>query len=108
MSAMMPLTMAMGELAKAPTKNLKTKKAGQFGARAQARVHMQNKTNVPMVNHLRPNCSLRGAHTHGPGKKLSVRGLGGDGSVAVDYVFTKDISYARMVSGHWDETKLCS
>ena len=75
MSARMPVTTAMGALAKVPDRNLKISKTGQLGARAQAIVKSTNRTNVPMVMSRRPNCSLKGAQTIGPlPSKLSVYG----------------------------------
>lgn len=42
------------------------RKAGQSGARAQARVQSVKKRNVKVVMPRRPNCSLRGAQRIGP------------------------------------------
>lgn len=63
----------MGALAKTPTSSLKTRKAGQFGASAQASVHRQNMTKVPTIRYRRPNCSDSGAHTIGPDNYTKVR-----------------------------------
>lgn len=57
-----------------PTSNLKTRKAGQFGARAQASVHIQNMTKVPTISQRRPNCSDNGAQTIGPEDFVIIRG----------------------------------
>lgn len=91
MSAITPVISATGALANTPTSNLKTRKAGQFGASAQASVHIQNMTNVPMMSHRRPNCSDNGAQTSGPeefvlstGRPLEAQGRA---------LFTEDVSW---------------
>lgn len=66
MSAMMPGAIAIGALAKTPAKSLKTRNVDQVGASAQANVKRVNMENVLIVSLLRPNCSLRGAHSNGP------------------------------------------
>lgn len=63
---MIPGTSAIGALAKTPVSSRKTRKVGQVGETAQARVKMVKKENVPMVSRLRPKCSLIGAHSSGP------------------------------------------
>jgi hypothetical protein len=70
MSAIMPGTMAIGALAKTPVKSLKTRKAGQVGASAQANVLRVKAIKVLRVGIFRPNCSLRGAQRIGPDETL--------------------------------------
>jgi hypothetical protein len=66
-SAMMPGTTAMGELAKTPVKSRKTRNPAQVAASAQASVHRVNMKKVQSVSTFRPNCSLRGPQRIGPG-----------------------------------------
>lgn len=63
---MIPGTRAIGALAKTPVNSRKTRKVGQVGETAHAMVKMVKKENVPMVNRLRPKCSLIGAQSSGP------------------------------------------
>ena len=67
---MIPGTSAIGALAKIPVMSRKTRKVGQAGETAHAIVKMVNMANVPMVNRLRPKCSLMGAHKSGPVQEL--------------------------------------
>lgn len=60
-----PVTLIGGD-AKMPEKNLNTRKAAQFGARAVAMVKMMQRQSVERRMGLRPYCSLRGANTSGP------------------------------------------
>lgn len=62
----MPATTAIGDEAKTPQNNLKTRKAGQLGARAQAIVKIVKAPSVKYVSILRPRCSLNGAQIKGP------------------------------------------
>lgn len=53
-SARIPATIAMGELAKAPQKKRKMRKAGQLGDRAHAMVKMAKQTKVERLRIRRP------------------------------------------------------
>ncbi len=68
-SAMIPVTVPMGALAKMPANRRKTRKAGQDGASAHAMVANAKATKVYIVMSLRPNCSLRGAQRKGPNRR---------------------------------------
>jgi len=59
-SAICPLTMAIGELPNMPQSSRKTRKLGKLGARAQPNVHTLNKKKVATVRFRRPMCSLSG------------------------------------------------
>lgn len=54
MSAKIPATIAIGELAKAPQKNRKINNAAHVGATAQAIVKMVNKQKVTRLRSRRP------------------------------------------------------
>lgn len=66
MSARIPATMAMGELANTPVKKRNTSRADQLGARAQAMVKAVKQAKVARLRSRRPKCSLRGPQMMGP------------------------------------------